>query len=193
MKRKIIAINGKIGSGKDTLCDILCELLLEREEKIYRGKFALPINNLITELTGHTDFSQEGKNTRLPQYSMTVGELQQKIGQGLRDVAHQDLWTCGLTHTISKLPKSTIIITTDLRYYNEVAILKNVGAVTVRLDGDPAGVRAKSKRNLNHQSEIDLDQYQGWDYRYDNSSDLTALRCFANEMITSLEQNNFFN
>jgi hypothetical protein len=42
--------------------------------------------------------------------------------------------------------------------------IKTAGGIIIRLEGDPMNVRANSKRDLFHPSEIELDNYTDFDY-----------------------------
>ena len=188
MKKLIIAINGKIGSGKDTLMGMLTEILAkEGHHRVRVESFALPIRILITNLTGHTDFSQEGKQVFLSGLGMTVGEAMQRIGQGMRDKLCDMAWVEGLCSR-SETASEKIILIQDLRYRNEAEALKSMGAILIRLNGDPIGINAATTRDKNHQSEVDLDNYDQFNYVYENSHEngLDGLYRFAEAVIDSI-------
>lgn len=68
----------------------------------------------------------------------------------------------------------------DLRFLNEAEPLKLLGAFTIRVDiSEEAQIRRLGSRDgimptkeaLVHRSEVELDHYTGFDYRFDNSLD----------------------
>lgn len=198
----IIGISGPIGSGKDTLATYLYEQFRQRLMNDVQVKsFALKLKMIVAMLTGETlnnCLSQEGKNKLIPAFGMTIGQMQQKIGGGLRETCHRDIWAKALlsdyhpkdetehpgTIDLKWDPKSlpTWIIS-DLRYPNEAAIIKSLGGILIRLEGDPAQVRANSTRDLNHRSETALNDYLHFDFQYTNEGTLEDLYQFGHKII----------
>lgn len=205
----VIAISGKIGSGKDTLADILEEeignferndprwagLLLEKPTK--RDGFAYPLKEMVYCLTGCKAFTQEEKLVFLPQFQCTVGVLLQKIGEGLRNTVGEDIWVNSFKSRMEGRSKNTTTIITDLRYRSELKGLKEIeetsNVITVRLEGDPGKVRENSDRDLNHKSETDLDLYGGWMFKYNNIQGIENLTAFAKTIIVYLQQKQLIN
>jgi hypothetical protein len=84
---------------------------------------------------------------------------------------------------LRNLPDDAVTIVTDVRYPNEVDYIKQAGGAVIRLEGDPAKIRENSKRDLNHSSEIALDDYRDWDVLYENNKGLTELENFAKKIV----------
>lgn len=136
--------------------------------------------------------THEGKNTLLPAYGgMSVGTMLQQFGSKLREVhpmfwinaveswleARIDEWIAYgelklLSNDAEKNESNDeknrkinlLVLIGDARFPNEVAWVKDrCGGITIRLEGDPGGERARSTRDLNHISETALDDFEGFD------------------------------
>jgi hypothetical protein len=173
----LIAISGKIGSGKDTFADLFIEHVkneygIEFENK----KFAYNLKLIVSILAGISKedaFSREGKLKYLPEWGMTVGEMQQKVGtEGIRNIIHNNAWILSL---FGSYTDECNWIVTDVRFKNEAKIIKEKGGILIRLNGDPLKSKTGDDRNMLHQSEIDLDDYDGFDYIYDNIPPISNL------------------
>ena len=113
---KIIGISGKIGSGKDTIGEYLKE---KYDFKI--ESFALNVRKVCSILTGiplQILLTREAKGIRVKfgNKSLTVGELLQIIGNGLRESVAEDIW---ITSLFNNLNKSDKVVISDVRYRNE--------------------------------------------------------------------------
>ena len=116
---------------------------------------------------------------------MTIGEMQQKIGtEAIRNNIHNDAWVLSLFGTYKEDKDFWII--TDVRFKNEAEIIKKRGGIIIRLNGDPNNSRVGDDRNMSHQSEIDLDDYDGFDYIYNNVSPISNLENFVKEVSKNL-------
>lgn len=190
----IIGISGTIGSGKDTLASLIIKHAHSKyndipnrfvnESQLVKSKsFANKLKVMGAFLTGTEQslwFTQEGKNIVLPAWGMTIGEFQQKLGtEAIRDGLHINAWVLALMADYDKIYNWII---TDVRFPNEAEAVKERGGIVIRINGDPAGVRARSSRNLNHPSEIALDNYEKFDYIYTNDKSLADLEDFAKDI-----------
>lgn len=185
------AFSGKIGSGKSTAADELCDAL--KCEKGLRGavcvvSFATALKEYTAKLYGFDvalTRTAAGKETVVKNGGgRTVGQLLQFVGQQSRETMGDDVWARALVRAAAKTAKlhtdcvpgmRTIFIVDDLRHRAELDVLLELGVITVRLDGDPGGVRAASTRDPKHPSETELDDYDSFD----------AL-CFTEEMSPEL-------
>lgn len=169
----IIAVHGKLGSGKNSLANAIKELHPSFEIKAFADK----LKELCSLLSGQPledMYSQEGKNKFLPIWNMTVGEMLQKIGtEVMRDNFDKDTWVKALFSSYT--PTKNYVIC-DVRFPNEVEASMKHNAVLVKIIGDPAGIRANSKRDLNHPSETSLDNWEKWDYVFTNDGTLEDLK-----------------
>jgi hypothetical protein len=177
----VIGISGKIGSGKSTFCSILQKKLEAKGKKVEFRNFADRLKKICFDLTGYYGYTQEEKNIYLEDFGMTVGEALQKIGtDAMRNGFHIEVWVIS---ALRNLDKDTVYILGDMRFPNECAGIEKRGGITVRLDGDPAGVRANSKRDLNHISETALDNYERFNERFLNEGAIEKLEKFADKII----------
>jgi hypothetical protein len=160
----IIGISGKIGSGKSTAAKYLIDNMphLRFEEKFFAYNVKM-IASIISGLPMEVMLSQEGKNMQLPLYDgITVGRLQQVIGTDLfRDHFDKMVWVKSMFAPYDRAKDNWIV--SDVRFRNEADYVKQMGGILVRLEGDPAGVRSNSTRDMNHPSETELDDYDGFD------------------------------
>ena len=182
----LIGISGKIGAGKDTFANELKKII----PTLTIHKYADKLKQVAALITGYEDqYSQEGKNVFMPEWNMTVGEFQQKLGtDAVRNGINQDAWIIALFAEYDK-PKYVAInrcadsptkqvkrdwVITDVRFPNEAEAILRRNGILVRIDGTRL---TDSKRNLNHISETALDDWPHWNHRFDNSTLLpTELR-----------------
>jgi hypothetical protein len=176
MQQTIIGISGKIGSGKDTLAD----LIIKRDPQFEKKSYAYKLKKTGAFLTGTDEalwFTQEGKNILLAEWGMTIGVFQQKLGtEAIRDGLHNKAWILSL---FGDLKQDSKWIITDLRFKNEAYAVKERGGFLIRIEGDPAKVRANSTRDMTHPSETDLDDFNEWDSLYKNVGTLANLETYA--------------
>ena len=129
--------------------------------------------------------SREGKLKHLPEWGMTIGEMQQKVGtEAIRNNIHNDAWVLSLFGTYKEEQDFWII--TDVRFKNEAKIIKEKGGIVIRLNGDPLNSKVGDDRNMNHQSEIDLDDYKDFDYVYENIPPISNLENFVKSISVKL-------
>lgn len=187
----IVAISGKIGSGKDTFANrFIKEYKKQYGIQFKNKKFGYNLKKIVSVLTGvplRVALSREGKLKYLPEWGMTVGEMQQKLGtEGIRNNVHNDAWVLSLFGTYNDKKDNWII--SDCRFLNEANIVKQKGGILIRLNGDPKKCRENEQRNLNHQSEIELDNYQDFDYIFDNIAPISNLDNFIKKIIADLNK-----
>ena len=177
----IIGISGKIGSGKDTLANII----IKHYPSFQTKSFAYKLKQIVAILTGttiHENIDRDGKLRYMDEWNMTLGVMQQKIGtECFRDNFNSETWVIGLLCEYKngkngKNEKNNWIIT-DTRFTNEANSIRRYdkNSILIRIEGDPADVRKNSKRDKNHPSEISLDDYDDFDYRIKNDGSLIDL------------------
>lgn len=163
----ILGISGKIGAGKTTLASELKKSLGTRAIEINFGDelkkevastYAVPLSRFYDQAEKNKPISAE--------VSMTLGEALQKVGTERRE-QDANYWVEKLAAFVDTLRDFDLIIVADLRLKNEARWLKEHGAVIVRLNGDPGAVRLNSTRDLQHVSEVDLDDYERFDFVFD--------------------------
>lgn len=178
----VIGVSGKIGSGKDTFADLFIAHVKHKRGIVFENKkFAYNLKKIVSILTGvsmEDMLSRDGKLKYLPEWGMTIGEMQQKVGtEAIRNNIHPDAWVLSLFGTYEEDKDFWII--TDVRFKNEAKIIKERGGIIIRLNGDPLNCKSGDNRNMEHQSEIDLDDYDGFDYVYDNTPPIDNLKNFV--------------
>lgn len=175
----IVAISGKAGSGKDTVAEMICNLLadqnyddLEFQNPVILWKikkFASKLKIICAILSGLSEedmYSQEGKLKFLPDWNMTVRDMQIKVGtEAIRDNLHSNAWVIALMCDYKETEKWLI---TDLRFKNEFEYLKSKGAVCIRVERP--GVKL-----IDHISETDLDNTT-FDFRIVNDGSKEDLK-----------------
>jgi hypothetical protein len=187
----VIGLSGKIGSGKTTFSKLLVSSLKEKSVKapvsVYEYNFADKLKRITKELCGYGGYTQEEKNLFISDYNMTVGEILQKVGtDALRNHFDQDVWVKATFTEFYQNEFNSINIIGDCRFPNEADNIKSLGGINIRLEGDPAEVRANSNRDINHISETALDNYENFDFKYDNTGDISQLQMFAEEVADSI-------
>lgn len=153
-------------NGKDTVADFIIEQLpdLHFQKKSFAYKLK-KITSIISGRSMEDMLTQEGKKINIPEFNMTVGGMQQFIGTELfREWWDENIWIKALFADYGE--KDNWIIS-DTRFKNEADYIKKMGGFLLRLEGDPGGVRARSNRDMNHASEVDLDDYDGFDLVWD--------------------------
>jgi len=142
---RIIGVCGFIGSGKDTIADILI-----KERGFIKLSFASALKDAVSVifgwnrdmLEGATKESREWRekiddwwSQRLNIPTLTPRWVLQRWGTDiLRDKFHQDIWLASLERKIMSFPSETSIVITDCRFPNEIALLKNLGATMIQVN-----------------------------------------------------------
>tara|TARA_R110000868_G_scaffold115997_1_gene309333 strand:+ start:915 stop:1544 length:630 start_codon:yes stop_codon:yes gene_type:complete len=174
----IIGINGSIGSGKDFFAETLAEF---SSAPVERHAFADKLRLIAEELTGYEmkmtheankpfynavyNFTQDDKNVYLDMWGKTVGQILQELGtDALRDNFDSDVWVKSLFSSVGEdtLKRGNILVIPDVRFPNEAEYVLKKGGILIKIVGDPMGVKANSKRDLNHPSETSLNDYQNF-------------------------------
>lgn len=173
----IIAVSGKLGSGKTTFCNFL-ESYLNNHYIVSNIAFADILKRDVAKRYNVTrEFIDSFKGKKIETLDENNGKT---FGKILQDTATEkrnedsDYYARSLCDYIRTLD-SDIIIVSDLRYKNELEHLQNITdhniadaindniykLITVRINGDPMNIRKNNLtgRDLNHQSETDLDDY----------------------------------
>ncbi len=180
---KILAFLGPAKSGKSTCCSILNDLGRAYGKKITRLSFADPLKKVCSDIYCFAyDVPPEsfyGTQAEKELVHEVLGnrsgrEILQFIGTGGFRAMTPDVWIqYMLKHCdIAARYGSDLIVIDDLRYANEAAALRKLGAYIVRVQRD--GLETSNGSTGNHVSEteqraIDADEII-W-----NNQDLNAL------------------
>lgn len=187
----IIGICGNIGSGKDTVANILI-----KERDYIKLSFASALKDAVAVIFGWDREMLEGatnesriwreqvdewwsKRLNLP--CLTPRWILQHWGTDiLRDKFHKDIWIASLERKIIKLSKENNIVITDCRFENEIQVLRRLGAKIIRINR--INLQGNSLILQNHSSENSWIE-NDFDFVIDNNSTLCNLR----EKVLSLE------
>lgn len=181
----ITAVSGKIGSGKDKFAELFINHVQKEYGYVFENKkFAYNLKKIVSILAGVTMddvLSREGKLKYLPEWGMTIGEMQQKVGtEAIRNNIHPEAWVLSLFGTYNE--EKDFWIVTDVRFKNEANFIKSKGGIIIRLNGDPNNSRIGDDRNMEHISETDLDDYTEFDYVYENIPPISNLENFVKDV-----------
>jgi cytidylate kinase len=171
---KVIAISGKIGTGKDLLCEKIFAYLDSKKIKYAHLKFAAGVKEIVSILTGNDledQYSDEGKERMVKELGMSNGALQQVVGTVLREKLHSNIWIFPVLKFARDNPH-TICVISDCRFRNEADAIKEQGGIIIRLNRKNRNI---GKRDPNHISETDLDDYPHFDLIIDNEGTVDAM------------------
>lgn len=144
--KKIIAITGLKGSGKDTTADYIIKNYDNWEKDSFAGTLKDATSAIFgwdrKMLAGETPEDREIRETRDDYWSEKLGFevtpriVLQKLGTDcLRSHFHQNIWVDSLERKIINTDKNVII--TDCRFKNEIDMLRNLGATIIRVERNP--------------------------------------------------------
>jgi len=172
----IVGICGKAGSGKDTAADVFVmksfgiftkksfAMVLKRR---VATSFRLPIESTQTNV---------GKNSLTsyikPDGSIyTVRDLLQVVGSFYRSI-DPDYW---IKQAFNEMHPDQDYVFSDVRYKNEAKAIKANGGVVIRTNVSPDVQLKRGVEAINnqHPSEIDLDDYDGFDFIVDGDLPIT--------------------
>jgi hypothetical protein len=193
----IISISGKIGSGKDTIAEIIKEKMPAAgwEVKKFAGKLK-EVATLLTSIPVDKFEDQSFKQTFLPEewnrdfsefietgvvryhknVPMTVRDLLQKLGtEAMRNGLHENVWVNAL---FSDYQNNSNWIITDTRFPNEIDACVHRGAICIKVVRDSG-----NHIGTTHASETALDDYNQWDYIVDNTGSVENLRRKVDEIL----------
>jgi hypothetical protein len=193
----IISLSGKIGSGKDTVAQIIqeCTPYHNWEVKKWAGKLKV-IAEIISGIPKEKFEDQDFKYTNLPEcwdrqvqsgrykttQSMTVRDLLQLLGtEAMRNGLHENVWVNALMSDYKPYSvrgssyeehESNWIIT-DTRFPNELQAVQEQKGITIKVHRPG---RKSDEKQAQHASEIALDHITDWDYIITNDGDLSDLK-----------------
>lgn len=180
----IIGISGKLGSGKSTLANMIINKFPNYEEKSFAFKLK-EIVKILTSCNLSDTFTQEGKNKYIEEFDLTIGQMLQKLGTNvLRDHFDNNIWIKALLIELKNNDGNYII--SDCRFKNEAKAIKDAGGILIRINRNNNPIALTSNRDLNHPSEIDLDDYTEFDYIIENDSDYSTLQSKINNILNKI-------
>ena len=168
---KVIGITGYIGSGKTLVADYLCA-----RANFNKLKMAQPIKDMLYAVgMGVEDL--EGARKEVPNNLLsdkTPRFAMQTLGtEWGRDIIGEDIWVRLWEHKATSLINMNHnIVSDDVRFFNEVATIRNMGGVVIRLKREGSV--------SNHPSE---EQNFEVDYELDNNSNQSTLLNKVDEIL----------
>lgn len=191
--RKILALAGLIGSGKDTAAGLLIE-----HHHFVKMAFADTLKDACAAIFGWDRLLLDGGTAesrtwremvdtwwarRLGIPHLTPRWALQHIGTGVfREYFHQDIWIASLERRLEASSSSVVI--TDCRFPNELGAIEAAGGATVRIyrGADPPWLQlaqSDHQRLVNEYPHVHASEYSsvGWDYHHyiNNNSDIADL------------------
>jgi len=180
-----VLISGKAYSGKTTTAENLLAFMqiIPRQTKgeifLFVGNFGDVLKEQCAKKVGvdvQLFYTQAGKNTMLPEpFNMTAGRFLQVYGESERQ-RDPEIW---VDHLLDKArtaftasdAKYLLMLIGDCRHPNEIDLLRRTrnDGIAVRLRGDPSGAATTTTRDMNHISEIGLDDYTNFDMLFDTN------------------------
>ena len=195
----IISISGRIGSGKDTVANIIEQVSPSNNWQI--KKFAGKLKDIAELLTGipkiHFEDQEFKKTSMAPEWNMTYRDFLQRIGtEAMRNGLHENVWVNAL---FSDYKATTIAVgsnefditekdvlpnwlITDTRFPNELEAVKQHNGITIKVIRDSGNTVGTL-----HSSETALDHYTNWDYVIDNNGSIEDLKA---QIFSILEMEN---
>ena len=165
MERKLVAINGTIGSGKDTFSQVFID------NGFYRVSFAETLKDAVSAIFGWDREMLEGTTNEAriireqpdEYWSSKLGRdvtprwVLQNLGTDvLRRHFHDNIWVFAAENKIRNLPHERVIIT-DCRFPNELKMIRDNDGVIIEVQRvlpdwywDAFAYNLETERKLNH-------------------------------------------
>jgi len=158
----IIAFSGKKQSGKSTAVKDCGALLVGLSGHVREVNFAGYLKEICRRCFGYPDMDTEKGKSELvitENDSTTVRGILQYLGSDVMRRIDRDCWVNAWKSTVQDIIKYTpegspepMILTSDVRFPNEVKAVHDLGGKVIRLLRNPL--------EDNHESETALDEYQ---------------------------------
>ena len=152
----LIGVSGKKQVGKDTFYQIFNKYIHNYKNMKFADNLKKICSNLSKEPLVKF-YEHKYYNDILPLWNMTIREFQQFIGSELRN-SDYDIWVNSLLKNFDNKRSKWVI--TDVRFENEVEMIKRNNGMIVRIERD--NVDENDITSL-HISETALDNYTKWD------------------------------
>lgn len=173
---KVICISGKAGSGKDTAAQFMKEELESHGHRVLIIHYADLLKFMCSTYFNWDGVKDEAGRTLL-----------QYIGTDIVRDKYPNYWTDFVAGFIEMFDDDwDCAIIPDARFPNEIDIMRErFGAVHVRVDRGRDHVRSMTSAQMEHPSEVSLDDYLP-DYYITNRGTLQQLRETVNTCIKEI-------
>jgi hypothetical protein len=194
----IIAISGKIGSGKSTVGDIF------EKQGFQLDSFAKSVKDICSILFGYDRNKIDGStpadrlwrekvdknHTNLMEKDFTPRDAMVLVGTEFgRNMIHPNIW---IETLFNRYDKNTDLLITDLRFPNEYEEIKKRGGIVIRINR-PNLTKLTNLNSVNndsnHISECALDNYN-FDYVINNNTTLYDLEIKVLNIINEIKKTN---
>jgi len=184
---QIIAFGYKKGSGKDTAGKFLSTYLKINANhiKVKQISFAAKLKDVCHQLYKwaglqpaiYYESHRDEKEVVLPKIGLSPREIWIQVGNKMREV-YERTWIDFALQGVS----ADILIITDLRFPNEARAIVEYDGLLVKInrDGLPQGTDP---------AEVDLDDWENWDYVVANNGTLQDLNYWAETIAKDLIRN----
>lgn len=132
---RIIGLAGRKWSGKDTSADYLV-----RRYGFTKYAFAGPLKGFCRDIfdLDHVQLYGVKRDVKDARYDLTPRQLMQKFGSDfLRDMIDRDFWIKFFVRWAQKQQRP--IVVSDVRFQNELDIIKSLGGHVIKLERKDAG------------------------------------------------------
>lgn len=168
----IIGLSSRCLGGKDTIADLLIDNNIIKRKESFARQLKLICSNLFNiELSEFYDnkpgessiIVNEDISELIPSLKDRIGtklsnrEILQYFGTEIVRKFHSESW---VNATMNSISCDEDVVIPDLRFVNEAKAIKDRGGILIRLLRNP--------KNLDHISETELDDYDGFDIICDN-------------------------
>jgi len=189
----IVAISGKIGSGKSTVGEIFEKNGFELDS------FAKSVKDICCILFGYDRNIIEGstpedrkwretidkKNTNLIGKDFTPRDAMVLVGTEFgRNMIHPNIW---IETLFNRYDKNKHLLITDLRFPNEYEEIKKRGGIVIRINRHNL-TKLTNLNSSNHISECALDNHN-FDYVINNDGTLYDLETNVLNIINEIKKN----
>lgn len=141
-----------MGSGKDTVAQIISEIMKTCNLRVEIIPFALELKRMVMELFNYTE--EEVYRTKPPE----VRTILQKFGTDVIRKRQNDFWIRQLernAHIVDSPFSYVFVVVPDVRFENEARFIRDKGGLLLRIERN-IEVTLDSE-NKQHSSETDLD------------------------------------
>jgi len=174
----VIGLSGQIGSGKNTAAIFL----REKYPHFTELAFAENVKKVVALLTGTTleeNLDREKRKRRIDAFEATLGELQQKVGNGMRNAVGKNVWI----QAVMSEP-SPFKIVTDVRFPDEVTAIEAAGGIVIRIERSEEHKKLHDQKrefvnDMRPRDDISETALNDYDFRLtvDNNGTLEELKC----------------
>ena len=166
----IIGIGYRAASGKDTVADYLVE-----KYHFNKTAFASSLKEACGTIFHLNNRQLHGDLKEVVDefWGKTPRYILQRVGtECMRHGYDEGIWIKSLERQVKNSKTGTHWVISDTRFINEAYAIKNWGGKLVKMDRPESGA---SGGIFKHASEIELEEFNGWDYIIHNDSTIEDL------------------